>query len=172
MPQNLTVREASADDVAAIQHVARATWHATYDDVLGPSAVDEQVDEWYRDDVVTEAIESDEVVYLVAGDEDVVGYTSAGPSEQVDDEQEENVAQLYTIYVGPSYWGDGIGSRLLDGVIGRLRERDYDALRMSVLEANDLGRSFYESYGFPMTDEGTTTIAGEEVGEVVYTGTL
>lgn len=168
MPQEVTVREASVDDVFAIQQVARTTWHATYDEIIGPSAVDEQVDEWYRDDVIAGAVESEEVVYLVASDEDVIGYASAGPSEQVDDEE---TAQLYTIYIGPDYWNDGIGSRLLDAVIERLRE-DYGVLRMCVLEANDVGRSFYESYGFPTTEQGTRQIAGEEVAEVVYTGTL
>jgi ribosomal protein S18 acetylase RimI-like enzyme len=168
-----SVRAASVDDVTAIQHVARATWHAAYDEVLGPSAVDEQVDECYRDDVLAEAIESEEVIYLVVDDgEDLIGYASAGPSEQFEDCQDEEVAQLYTIYVAPEYWGDGIGSRLVDEVVDRLRNDGYDALRICVLAANDVGRAFYESYGFPVIEEGTTTIADEAVEEVVYTGTL
>lgn len=169
MPREVTVRDAATDDVAAIQHVARATWHAAYDEILGPDAVDEQVAEWYRDDVVTDAVESDDVVYLVASDEDVVGYASAGPSEQVDDDA---TAQLYTIYVARDYWGDGIGSRLLDAVIEQLREQGYDAVRINVLEENDVGRSFYESHGFPVVEESTTTVADETVEEVVYVGTL
>lgn len=171
MPRNVTVRDASADDVTAIQHVARAAWHAAYDDALSESAIDSQVDQWYRHDVVAEAVESDEVVYTVASADDVVGYASAGPSEHVDDE-DRRVAQLYTIYVAPRYWGEGIGSQLLDTVTDRLRERGYDAVRAAVLEANDIGRSFYESYGFVETDEGTATIAGEDVDEVVYTATI
>jgi len=173
MPRNVTVREASADDVAPIQHVARATWHAAYGDVLSAAAIDEQVDEWYRDDVVAEAVESDDVVYLVASEDgNVVGFTSAGPSEQVADAGDEDVAQLYTIYVAPDYWREGIGSRLFDAVLDRLRERAFDAVRICVLEGNDVGRAFYEAHGFPVVEEGTASIAGETVSEVVYAGTL
>jgi len=173
MPRNVTVREASADDVTAIQYVARATWHAAYGDVLSAPAIDEQVDEWYRDDVVADAVGSEQVIYLVASEGgDVVGFTSAGPSEQVSDDADEDVAQLYTIYVAPDYWRDGIGSRLFDTVLGRLREREFDAVRICVLEGNDVGRSFYEAHGFPVVEEDTGTIAGEPVAEVVYAGTL
>jgi|AntDeeMetageno50_2_1112565.scaffolds.fasta_scaffold06921_1 ribosomal protein S18 acetylase RimI-like enzyme len=173
MPRNVTVHEASADDVTAIQHVARTTWHAAYGDVLSAPAIDEQVDEWYRDDVVADAVGSEQVVYLVASDDgDVVGFTSAGPSEQVPDDAAEEVAQLYTIYVAPDYWREGIGSRLFDLVLDRLRRRQFDALRICVLEANDHARSFYETYGFPVIEEDTTIIAGETVQEVVYAGTL
>ena len=173
MPRNVTVHEASADDVTAIQHVARTTWHAAYGDVLSAPAIDEQVDEWYRDDVVADAVGSEQVVYLVASDDgDVVGFTSAGPSEQVPDDAAEEVAQLYTIYVAPDYWREGIGSRLFDLVLDRLRRRQFDALRICVLKANDHARSFYETYGFPVIEEDTTIIAGETVQEVVYAGTL
>ena len=168
MSQDVIVREAVEDDVAAIQHVARTTWHATYDDVIGSSAVDDLVDEWYHGDTLTGAVESDEVLYLVASTEDVVGYASAGPSEEGD----AGTAQLYAIYVGPDYWGNGIGTGLLDDVIERLRADEFETLRMCVLAANDVGRSFYESYGFPVIEQNTTMLAGEEIDEVVYTGTL
>ena len=167
---DVPVREASETDVAAIQHVARTTWHAAYDEVLGPSAVDRQVAEWYRDDVVANAIDSDDVVYLVADGEDVVGYASAGPSEE--DGDGDDSAKLYTLYVDPDHWNDGIGTRLLDDVVERLRGREFETLRVTALEANDVGRSFYESYGLSPVERNTTTVAGTEVSEVVYAGTI
>jgi len=173
MPRNVTVHEASADDVTAIQHVARTTWHAAYGDVLSAPAIDEQVDEWYRDDVVADAVGSEQVVYLVASDDgDVVGFTSAGPSEQVPDDAAEEVAQLVHHLRRARLLARGDRQSALRSVLDRLRRRQFDALRICVLEANDHARSFYETYGFPVIEEDTTIIAGETVQEVVYAGTL
>jgi len=59
------IRPAEVDDVDGIQRVARRTWHATYDETLGPATVDAQVDEWYADAAVRASIAAEGVVVRV-----------------------------------------------------------------------------------------------------------
>jgi len=162
------IRPAEVDDVDGIQRVARRTWHATYDETLGPATVDAQVDEWYADAAVRDGVEDDEAIYLVATAEDaVVGYAAAGPGEAAAD-----CASLHAIYVHPDHWHDGIGSRLLDVVSDRLRRRGFDCLRIHVLADNDRARRFYEHHGFTQSERQRIELAGVTTTEVVYDGPL
>lgn len=166
----VAIRPATPEDVPGVQRVARRGWHAAYDDVLGPTAVDRQVDAWYDESTVRDAVERPSTTYVVAvDDERVVGYASGAPANGPTDPA---TARLETIYVDPERWGEGIGSRLLAAVTERLRERGFRRVVISVLAANDLARAFYEANGFDVLERRTTSLVGEEYEELVYAGPL
>lgn len=145
MPAPPTIRHAMPSDVEAIQQVARTAWHAAYDDVLGPETVDETVDQWYGPSrVVTDDVESDERVLLVADIDDVI----VGFGEGVPDDDEASLAHLYRLYVDPDHWRAGIGESLLDRLEVILRDRGFERLRLSVMADNGGAVAFYESNGF------------------------
>jgi ribosomal protein S18 acetylase RimI-like enzyme len=156
-----TIRPARSDDVPAIQHVARTTWHAAYDDLLGPDAVDAKVDEWYADGVVADGITDDTTTYLVATDDEVIGYAFGSPLD-------DDVASLSAIYVLPDRWGSGVGSQLFDAVTDRLHDRGVVRLRIRVLADNDRAREFYERHGATLVDRQRIELAGVTVAEVTY----
>lgn len=164
MARELTVREARATDVAAIQHVACAAWHAAYDDLLGPETVEEVVDDWYAADGLRENVTDPEHVFLVATqDGDVVGFAHACQSRD-----EADVAVLPRIYVAPDHWNEGIGGSLLARVERLLDERGFKRLRLEVFAENDVGVSFYESTGFDRIDERELELGGQTHVEYVY----
>lgn len=164
-----TVRPATTDDIASIQRVARTTWHATYDEILGSESVDQQVDEWYDESFLQDAITDDDAVYLVATDDGtVVGYASGGPAA----ENDPDCASLHAIYVRPDNWNDGLGSRLFGTVTDWLRERGFERLRIQVLSENERARAFYEQQGYTTSDRQEVELAGTRVIEVVYDGPL
>ena len=149
------LRPAEESDVDAIAAVARASWHAAYDDVLGPDAVDDTVDEWYDEQELLDSLDGS--CFLVAETQDVVGFAHA--AELAD---KVNVAELYRLYVHPEYWGNGVGSALLARVEAVLRERGVERLQLVVLAANDVGRSFYEERGFERVKELDSELPGAE----------
>ncbi|WP_232687194.1 GNAT family N-acetyltransferase [Halobacterium zhouii] len=147
--ENVELRPAEESDVDAITEVARAAWHAAYDDVLGPDTVEDTVDDWYHEAEIRGVV--DGPCFLVAESEGVIGFAHA--SELAD---KQGVAELYRLYVHPDHWGDGVGSALLDRVEGSLRERGVERLQTVVIAANEVGRSFYEDRGFePVTELGS-----------------
>jgi ribosomal protein S18 acetylase RimI-like enzyme len=137
------IRPARTDDVTAIRTVARSSWHAAYDDFLGPETVDRTVDEWYALDSLRAVIEDSEHVVSVAEDRDtaVLGFAHVGQSPE-----DDGLSELYRIYVRPERWGEGIGSRLLADVTERVT--GYDRLGLSVFTENEVGIEFYEREGF------------------------
>lgn len=153
------VRRATIDDVWAVHEIARESWHAAYDDVLGPETVDEVVDDWYAigdlESTITDISGREDAAFLVA--ERAPGQPSAtgadpgseprGFAHAVPWPEDTTVVFLARLYVRPDDWNEGIGTALLERL-----EADFstavDRIRLAVLAANQVGISFYESRGF------------------------
>lgn len=170
-PSIPAIRQATPDDAAAVKRVARASWHATYDDLLGERTVDETVDQWYDPDRLADAARSDDHVLHVA---DAGDATDAEPpaivafAHAVPGEEEDALAHLVRIYALLEWWGEGVGSALLDRTESVLRERGFDRLRLSVFAENEVGVGFYESRGFERVDDREEAFDGETYRAFVY----
>lgn len=164
----MAVRPATLDDVQVVRDIARETWHAAYDDVVGAGAVDRQVDEWYAPDVVEEWVTREKGHYLVAEqDGTVLGYAAGGPSE---DGPGDGV--VTAIYVRPDHWGEGVGSALLETLHDRLRDDGCSSVWLAVIADNDVGRSFYEAHGYEVDRERTVEVGGVETRDLVLRRSL
>jgi len=144
----VTVREAIPEDAGRIQSVARETWHAAYDDILGSGTVDDTVDEWYALDRLREQVDDPEHAFYVAETDGIAGFAHARP-----DSERAGVWALGRLYVRPDRWSEGIGTRLLARVEADARDAGADHLRLGVLTDNEIGVSFYESRGFGFVEE-------------------
>ena len=143
----VTVREATPADAPAVQAVARESWHAAHDHVLGRDRVTETLEEWYGladlEETITESRERSDAVFFVAEESgEIVGFAQGGPHAE-----EPSTASLYRIYIHPDRWGEGIGTDLLEALEDVLAV-EFDRLWLAVLAGNDVGVSFYESQGF------------------------
>jgi ribosomal protein S18 acetylase RimI-like enzyme len=158
---DISIRDATVEDIDGIQRVARRGWMAAYGDFLTEAAIDAIVDDWYAPAQLEDSITAADAVYLVAEADELTGYASAAPIA-------DGEAQLYAIYVDPDRWSDGIGTRLLGRIIERLAERDIERVRVEVLADNAVGVSFYESRGFERTAERERTVGEQTLAEYVY----
>lgn len=147
MTPNVAVRPAVGTDAPDIQRVARASWHAAHDDIVGEETVESMLARHYAVSDLQESIADDESVFFVAADDEVVGFANAGPGGEGD------AWSLYRIYVHPDRWDEGIGTRLVERVEGALDERGVEALRLVVMADNDVGVNFYESADYEHVDD-------------------
>jgi ribosomal protein S18 acetylase RimI-like enzyme len=158
-----SVRPARPEDAAAIRAVGRAAWHAAYDPIHGPGTVAELFDSWWSvEDLREGANDPDRILLVAAEDGDVCGMVDALP-----DPEREGVFRVARLYVHPDSWGEGHGTRLVDGLRERLPE-GAGRLRLAVLAENDTGTSFYESYGFERVDRRVDEHGDGEHEEYVY----
>ncbi len=153
------VRRATIDDVWAVHEIARESWHAAYDDVLGPETVDEVVDDWYAigdlESAITDISGREDAAFLVA--ERAPGQSSPAGTERRSEPrgfahavpwpEDTAVAFLARLYVRPEHWNEGIGTALIERLEAALSPA-FDRIRLAVLTANEVGISFYESRGF------------------------
>lgn len=165
----MNVRDAKPEDAAGIAAVARASWHAAYDDLLGADTVEETVDSWYdADSLRAEIQETEEGVgcFLVADADGVIGFANAGPARGWEGDPAGPDAFFSRLYVAPDSWGEGIGTKLTATVARRLADAGRKRVWLEVFEANERGRSFYESVGFERIGSVTETFGGRDVTTV------
>ena len=164
----MEIRDARPTDAAVIGAVARGSWHAAYDDLLGPETVNETVDEWYDTESLREGIseavnDSGRCFFVAEGDDGVVGFANAGSTRDRESDPAGPDAFFSRLYVAPERWGEGIGTRLSEAVARRLREQGHERVWLEVFAANERGRGFYESLGFERIGSVTETFGGTDV---------
>ncbi|WP_135829294.1 GNAT family N-acetyltransferase [Halorussus halobius] len=145
---DVEIATATPDDAGAVQRVARESWHAAHDGVVGPDVVETAIDEWYDVDSLAASMDRDDGRFLVArADGAVVGFAQAVLGD------EDDPAYLARIYVAPHCWGEGVGTDLLGRLERWLREAGADRLRLAVMTDNEVGNAFYGERGYRVLDE-------------------
>jgi ribosomal protein S18 acetylase RimI-like enzyme len=96
---------------------------------------------------------------------EICGYAHFGPSRD-SDQNAMTIGELYSIYVAPERWRQGVGGKLLFKSIDTLARAGFVACTLWVLAANYPARRFYERYGWRF--EGTEKPAHQKVMEVRY----
>jgi ribosomal protein S18 acetylase RimI-like enzyme len=161
MVPDITIRRAQDTDITGIQQVAQQSWHETYGRLLGEEAIDELLAEGYSESFLGRALDAGELTLFVAEDEySIIGYVSCEPPT------DDDIGQV-SIYVSPDYWGEGIGTQLLEKAESYLGAQDARALQDVVLAGNDIGNAFYRKH-FERTDETTVEVGDEEFAANVY----
>lgn len=159
----VSVRPARPEDAGSIRAVGRAAWHAAYDSIHGPGTVEELFDSWWSEEDLREgASDPDRWLLVAVEDGDVLGMVDASP-----DPEREAAVRVGRLYVRPDAWGEGQGTRLVDALCELLPD-GVERLRLVVLAENDVGVSFYESYGFERVGSRVEEHGGGEHEEYVY----
>jgi ribosomal protein S18 acetylase RimI-like enzyme len=163
------LREATPEDAEAIAAVAEDAWWAACASALSADAVRTALadlyDEAFLAEVAEEAADDAEFRFLVAVDEDdgerVVGFASAA-REWADE------VELFTLYVDPDRWGEGVGTALLEELASWAAGRDADRLVCSALADNAVAVGYLESRGFERVREVQAEVGGETVPEYEF----
>ncbi len=148
---SVTVRRAMPADAAAIARVHLDAWRWAYEGLLDPSLlarrnVDSTTAMWQRT-----MAEGTHVVLVAERDGDVVGFAGCGPSR---DDNAVGAGELFVMYIDPDAYRTGVGSALMARVLEELVAAGFDEAVVWVLESNQLGRRFYERWGW-QTDGAT-----------------
>lgn len=170
---NIRSLESETDLRGAIRTNGRA-WKAAYSDIV-PESVIEQISSSPTDEHLSTMFEAlyDARYFVAVGETNTVrGYAYF---RWGDDETkafvEADEAGLKEIYVDPDYWGQGIGTALLEHGLAQLPE-SITALKLEALSENDLGKRFYTARGFEPRTESTITIADKSYPVTIYSLSL
>ena len=147
----------SADEIRGKAYVHWKSWQEAY-----PGIVDQR----YLDALTLEKCE--EIAFrwteniLVAKDGDrVIGFVGYGVSG---DGEGECVGEIYAIYVLSEYYGMGVGYRLMQAGLERIRE--YPKIIVRVLKENSRAIRFYERCGFAADGSEETLELGSPVAVI------
>jgi ribosomal protein S18 acetylase RimI-like enzyme len=147
----ITLRPATADDIAAFVALGRAVVPPTYGPIDAAYA-QRMIDEWWTPEVFTRSMQTN--AHLVAEvDGEVVALATLGRLSRsyrafphvTDPHGTGDREVMWKLYVHPDHHGRGIGSRLLAEVESMV---EGDELWLEVVEGNEQAFGFYRSQGF------------------------
>ncbi|HET8601388.1 MAG TPA: GNAT family N-acetyltransferase [Segeticoccus sp.] len=136
--RDVTIRQATGDDLQAVLVVGRTTWPATYYSIAGEDYIQAGLAKWWTEEATIPAIRAGRVT-VAEVDGQVVGVATVGPRD--------GHLVLWKLYVLPEHQGRGIGSALLDAVLENARE-DQHEVQLSYLDGNTSAAAFYRHQGF------------------------
>lgn len=133
-----SVRDARAEDVAAIRAFGEAYIPLHYTPLIGASAAAEQVRQWWSLSHLAEAVASGRVVVASSAGR-LVGVGQRG--RYGDDHV------IYKLYVAPDHRGTGLGPRLISALVAQL-PTGVDRVYIEHVASNTRAAAFYEREGF------------------------
>jgi ribosomal protein S18 acetylase RimI-like enzyme len=158
----MEIRPLDAADIEAVRRIARESLAASYA-VLDTETIETAIGEWYAAEAFDDYLASDEMVFLVAVDEDaVVGFSQCHILETVDK------GRILWLHVDPEHRGRHIATDLFEATRDMLTERGTERITGLVLAENEAGNHFYTTHGFEKLYDRTITIAGNDHVENVY----
>ncbi len=150
--------DATPADAHAIADVLVRSWRAAYrgllpDDVLAGLSVRDR-EQFWSEALTARPPHTRMVVATIAGA--VVGFAATGPPLVSADRADPTLGDLYALYLAPDVWRRGIGTRLHDAALDRLRSCGFTHAGLWVLDTNERALRFYRRLGW--TDTGRSQL--------------
>ncbi len=147
---DLVLRDARPGDAAGIARMHIRSWQVAYagivpDDVLANLSPTERTARWTEWIAERPAMPAGRWMVVARAGGEIVGVAGGGPSR---DDDGAGDGEIYALYVGPSHWNRGVGSRLMAEGVRRLSDGGHARAALWVLERNERARRFYERRGW------------------------
>ena len=143
----MEIRAAAGADARAIAEVHVRSWQAAYRgqipaSVLAALSVDARAKWWEQTlgNPANRVLVAEETGRLVA-------FVNFGPVRD-EDADSDSVGEVYAIYCLAEFWDRGIGRKLMEAAIASLRDLNYAAVKVWVLDTNRRAIAFYRKLGF------------------------
>jgi GNAT superfamily N-acetyltransferase len=138
----MRIRPATPDDALAIERIRVRGWRSAYRHVFPAAELDALPIDPERWRSRLHVPPPGWTTIVCENDGTVVGFASTGPSRD-----EDELGEVYAIYVDPDAWSTGAGRALMASAESTLGAT-YAAALLWVLEDNPRARRFYERAGW------------------------
>lgn len=143
----ITYRDATADDLRAIDRLFRTSFCDTFAHLYRPEDLAAFLGQFTLTGWTEEFADARYRFRLADIDGKIVGYIKLGPSA-LPIETAARAVELRQIYVLKAHHGSGIAAELTNWAIDEARRLGFDELYLTVFVDNHRARRFYDRYGF------------------------
>ena len=141
---DVVIRPISESDAPSIRAVALEAWRHTYHTIFDQQFIENFVNQNYAPEAILSlfsGIQAGSIFFDVAEyTSKVIGFCNIGITKQG--------AELYRIYLLPTFIGYGIGRRFLERGEAFVVEHGMDSYSCFVHQNNEIGKRFYLKSGF------------------------
>ena len=158
-------------DIEAVAACHLASWQMAFRGLLSDGLLDELTHSQFIQ-TWRQLVSVGGRTNLVAdGAQEIIGFVSfgayrPGPSN---DPASEQIAEVYGIYVHPTWWRAGAGRMLFRIALEELHAAGFQTVKVWTMAGNRRSRSFYEAHGLRLSPSARTSErSGEKFEEVQY----
>ena len=167
----ILVREAVEADVEGIARVHVQGWRESYKDFLSPEAlaglsVEERMRMWQG--IFAEPDPRAKTLVAETDDGEIVGFARGGPIRAENADHLDAETEIFAIYLLDRVKRQGIGRRLMTGILDHLRQQNFRSTGLWVLKDNLSARRFYEALSGTPGPEQAFDLRGQNVVEIAY----
>jgi ribosomal protein S18 acetylase RimI-like enzyme len=150
LPTELTIRNATLEDIPLIRDLTFKVWPQTYSGILNREQIDYMLELMYSEAALQKQM-NDKHYFIIVQEVDIpVGFASYS-------EGHAGIYKLHKIYLLPNQQGKGTGRFVIDHVITRIKASGAKRLQLNV-NRNNKAKDFYEKLGFTSIGELDTDI--------------
>lgn len=163
---SLVIREAKLKDFHDLGYVHSESWKVAYKGIVSDSILERMTIENSEKrffDAISSGIEKN---IVAEKDDKIVGFTCIGKCR--DNDVDQSYGEVWGIYLLPSCWREGIGTKLLLHDLSYLKNEGYKKVTLWVFEENRNARLFYEKFGFEFDGTKKEYNFGRIVNEIRY----
>lgn len=143
--QDIKIREATKDDLQAIQRLAHEIWPVTYSKIVSDDQLKYMLELIYSNASLLKQLNEGHHFLLVEEENSAIAFADYSFLK-------EDIYKLHKIYVLPAWQGKGIGKLLIEYVIRKVKENRGSALVLNV-NRNNKAKRMYEHIGFKVIAE-------------------
>jgi len=146
--------KATEKDISLIQDLARRSWENAYAEILLKEQMEYMLNTMYSTAEIAEHLKNPHYHYYLVFDEisnDYDGFIG------FENHYKENTTKLHRIYLVPESKGKGFGKKTLEFLNEKVKESGDMKIILNVNKYNS-AKSFYESQGYEIYDEGVFDI--------------
>ena len=143
------------ESLRSVREIADEIWPETFQSILSAEQIAYMMEMMYSPAVMADELARGVAFILVRADGENAGYLSWSPCPE-----DPQTAKLHKVYLRSRWHRRGIGSAMLQYMIGICRDRGFGALKLNVNKRNTPAIRAYERNGFRIVDQVCLDIGG------------
>lgn len=144
----ITIIQASAKDIPAIQQIAYTSWPDVYGAILSPEQLDFMLAAFYSEQALLDNMHHKKHHFILVNE----GESCLGFASYEHDYLSKKVTRLHKIYLLPQAQGKGAGRALIDAVSTDALNNNSHCISLNVNRFNN-ATDFYKKMGFIIVGE-------------------
>ncbi|MDD4159496.1 MAG: GNAT family N-acetyltransferase [Synergistaceae bacterium] len=160
---NMEIRRfLETDNIDDVSRVYAKSWKSAYCGIVPQDYLDSIPENRWSKILINELSN----LWIVSDGKQIIGSSTYALAR---DEKYSGWGEIISIYLLPSYFHLGIGTKLLRASMNELFSMGYENIYLWVLEDNFSARRFYEKNGFKMKEDTMqSVIGGKLLNEIRY----
>lgn len=163
------IRKAAAPDAQTLAELGRLSFEEAFSDRIAPRNMQDHLQAAFNPATVMEQLRAEGSLFLVLESGPMpVGYAYLYPNKPPECVQEVDPLQLIRFYLRRSYYGRGLGNKLMQACLKEARSRGYRSIWLSSWELNERANSFYRKWDFKIVGRQKFTVGSDVQDDVIF----